>query len=196
MFGCAVLLDQPLATHPTRDQPADLRAAVAAQALKVGQHHPTIAPLELAVSQAAQHRLDPGVAPFVVLGSPELQRLRSIRTWRTCSSVQTWASFMSITIRLMIDSPRQRAAVQPPNPSLKPAPGSFLVGITRLTPGSYLVGQDLGWTNSRPDCIINRQNVAARHAENRSHAAPDNRHRSGATPWEKSPGRNRSKSCI
>jgi hypothetical protein len=49
---------------------------------------------------------------------------------------------MSITIASMIDSPHRRAAHQPPTTSSQTPPGSLLVGITSLAPGSHLVGQD------------------------------------------------------
>jgi hypothetical protein len=45
--------------HPTRHQPRHLCAAVAAQALQVGQHRPSVRMPQLAVAQPPQHRLDP-----------------------------------------------------------------------------------------------------------------------------------------
>ncbi|MDE1952041.1 MAG: hypothetical protein KGJ16_04520, partial [Betaproteobacteria bacterium] len=55
---------------------------------------------------------------------------------------------MSITIPRMIDAPRWRAAHQPLNRLSQNPPGSHLVGIVALAPGSYLVGQDLVLTPS------------------------------------------------
>ncbi len=74
----AVVLHQRLAGGPARNQSRDLGAAVAAQALHVGQHHTTLAALEPAVIEAPQHGLDPGVALLViVLGPLKFQRLRA-----------------------------------------------------------------------------------------------------------------------
>ena len=73
----AVALDQGLTRQPTRHQPLDLRAAVAAQALQVRQHHPSVGALEATVLKPPQHQGDPGVAPLVVLGPAELQGLRA-----------------------------------------------------------------------------------------------------------------------
>ena len=77
VLGCAVLLDEPLAAVPARDQSRDLGAAVAAQPLQIGQHRPAMRARQPAVIEAPQHRFDPRVAPLVILGPPKLQRLGS-----------------------------------------------------------------------------------------------------------------------
>lgn len=71
----AVILDQALAGVPARDQPRDLGAAVATQPLQIAQHRPAMRARQLAVIEAPQHGFDPRVAPLVILGLPELQRL-------------------------------------------------------------------------------------------------------------------------
>ena len=53
-------------------------------------------------------------------------------TWRTCSKVRTSISFLSITIRPMIDLPR------------RPVPRELHHRIPRPCPGSLLIGQDSG----------------------------------------------------
>ncbi len=79
MLGGAVVLRQRLASHPARHQPRHLCAAVAAQALHVGQHRPSIRAPQHAVVQPPQHRLDPSAAALVVLGGAKPQRLRSLQ---------------------------------------------------------------------------------------------------------------------
>ena len=75
--GCAVVLHQRLARHPARNQPRDLRAAVAAETLQVGQYRAFVGAPQLAVAQAPQHGFDPAVAALAILRRAKLQLLRS-----------------------------------------------------------------------------------------------------------------------
>jgi hypothetical protein len=77
VLRAAVVLHQRLAIHPPRHQPRHLRSAVAAQVLQVRQHRAFVGSAQLPVAEAAQHLLDPAIPPLVILGPPELQRLRA-----------------------------------------------------------------------------------------------------------------------
>ena len=78
VFGGAVVLHQGLARHPAGNQPCELGAAIAAQALQVGQYRAFVGSPQLAVAQAPQHGFDPVVAALVVvLRGAKLQLLRS-----------------------------------------------------------------------------------------------------------------------
>ena len=77
VLWAAVVLHQRQGLRPAPNQPGQLRSAVAAQALQVRQHHPSVGSTELGIAEAAQHLLDPRIPALVILGPPELQRLGS-----------------------------------------------------------------------------------------------------------------------
>ncbi len=74
---CPVAFTQRRSGAPALHQPRDLGAAVAAQVLQVGKHRAPIRALELAISQALEHRCEPFVTPGIVVGAAKLQRHRA-----------------------------------------------------------------------------------------------------------------------
>ena len=82
-------------------------------ALQVGQYRPLVRTVELVVAKAAQHPLEPAVDPSPSLGRQNSKACAPATTSRTCSSVRTCASFMSITIASMIATAASLPAVGP-----------------------------------------------------------------------------------
>ncbi len=149
MRGGAVPLGQRLLPgHPARHQACHLRAAVAAQALQVDQHHASVATPQRSVVQTLQHGADPCVPACVVLRGPELQGLRA---QQPLAHLLHGAHLCLVHVdhhHQMIDARGMRAAHQPANRRpCHPPPGSHVAGNTPRAPGSHRVGQDWGGLN-------------------------------------------------
>jgi len=98
-------------------------------------------------------------------------------TWRTCSSVRTCASFMSITIESMIDTPRMPAPCEPAIP--KSQTPSRLIPRWNLAPGSRLTPR---WTRlSLADSP--GPNAASQTSDSNASSNPSLRYASNARVW-------------